>query len=124
MFPHWGFTDLSSIKPLGKKEQKGNIFGQKTREGKEEKQTVTVHSYGSEGEKSENKKEGGDKKVEYECRIVVFLTHLVQKDQESLLEKNYFKDSSPGHDFGFLLGLGTCTLLNSCQDHQFWDLHI
>lgn len=121
MFPDWGFTDLSSIKPLGNKEQKGNILGQKIREGKEESQQLLPCSYGREGEKSENKKEGGDKKVqeEYECRIVDFLIHLIQKDQESLLEKNYFKDRSPGHDFGFLLGLGTRPLLNSCQDHQF-----
>lgn len=53
-----------------------------------------------------------------------FLAHLLQKDQESLLEKNYFKDSSPGHDFGFLLGLETCTFLKSFQDHRFWDFHI
>lgn len=54
----------------------------------------------------------------------IFLAHLLQKDQESLLEKSYFKDSSPGRDFGFLLGLETCTFLKSCQDHLFWDLHI
>lgn len=53
-----------------------------------------------------------------------FLAHLLQKDQESLLEKNYFKDRSPGRDFGFLLGLETYTFLKSFQDHQFWDFHI
>lgn len=98
------------------------------RPGKEKRKIrqLLACSYGREGERSENKKEGGDKKVEeeYQCRIVDFLIHLLQKDWESLLEKNYFKDSSPGHDFGFLLGLETCTLLNSCQDHWFWDLHI
>lgn len=53
-----------------------------------------------------------------------FPSHLLQKDQESLLKKNRFKDSSPRHDLGFLLGLENCALLNRCQDHQFWDLHI
>lgn len=41
MFPDWDFTSLSSTKPLGNKEQKGNILGQKIREGKEENQAVT-----------------------------------------------------------------------------------
>lgn len=93
---------------------------------KSKKVVTGLWSIGGEGEKSDKKKEGGDKKVERGCerRTLNFLSPLLQKDQESLLEKNCFEDGSPGHDLGFLLALENRTLLNRCQDHQFWELHI
>lgn len=75
------------------------------RSGREKKKTrqLLACSYGREGEKSENKKEGGGKKAEkvYECRIVDFLTHLLQKDPESLIERTILRAAVLGTTLDF-----------------------